>query len=648
MDLITLMAVAESVAIPHIISKQVLPALKRLADTVKKDFKLKVEPLGTHFEQYLKRAYEKNSYLNTLVFPNQQKLLDDLYVPLTLVEENGGRVREDMVLINEYPNSFISKYRRVLIKDSAGMGKSTLSKKLFLSVIDKEVGIPFFVELRRLSKTHLLLDEIREQLGSLTKEFDDNLMRAFFQEGGFVFFFDGFDEISGDDRSVVIDDLKRFVEKAPDNYYIMTSRPELALTGFGDFKSMAIRPLEKEEAYCLLRKYDSRGDTSRRLIEKLEAGDYQRIEDFLQNPLLVSLLFVGFEYVPDIPLKIHQFYDQVFVALFNRHDLSKDASFIRKKKSGLERNDFEKVLRSIGFICLKKHRLEFSRSDFLEIITQAEKLSCVSLTSAEKMMDDLLHAVPLFCQDGVNYKWVHKSLQEYFAADFINRDSADKKQLILERIAKSPDFSFYQNVIKLFSDLDNKNYQLFFVLPVLIDYISFVEKPIVLNQRGNETRIRYRRQLLSHFDNELYLYVFTGKESAKNHNFFEYVRRLINKPIYAGFIYGPSRKPVYCLYGGRKRVDSDLFGMVISSFPENERSSSELMKNGIRHIEQGTLLQVTESLMIDNSEAYDELNNLLRIALWRFMSLEDAIVLKNSIEQQCRENEDVFKGLLDL
>lgn len=646
MDFISLMAAAESVAIPHIISEHVLPTLKRLANAVKKDFKLNVEPLGTHFEHYLKRAYKKNSFLNTLVFHNQQKLLDDVYVPLTIVEEDGDRKRKDLVLINEYPTSFISKYRRVLITDTAGMGKSTLSKKMFLSAIDKEVGIPFFVELRRLSKTHLLLDEIREQLGSLTKEFDDNLMRAFFQEGGFVFFFDGFDEISGDERTVVIDDLKRFVEKAPENYYIMTSRPEIALTGFGDFKSMTVRPLKKKEAYSLLKKYDSQGDTSRRLIEKLEAGDYNRIKDFLQNPLLVSLLFVGFEYKPDIPLKIHQFYDQVFEALFNSHDLSKDGVFIRKKKSGLEIKDFEKVLRSIGFICLSKHRLDFSRSDLLDVISQAEKLSCVSLVSAEYMMDDLLHAVPLFCRDGVNYKWVHKSLQEYFAADYINRDSGERKKLIIDRIINSSNIYYYSNLLSLLSDLDGKTFQQEIVLPTLNNYISYVDHSIAaVNNPTDEKRKRFRRQLLYHYENAVSIYVLSDKEFGNESLIDEAVKSLFNK--------FPDNEVFSVQGAGWLIVDRPfnrlelLLPLIDRRFPSHERLDHELVKR-FESIERGKLYSVDEDLFIDNSAAYDELNCILRFGLNLFLSYEQAQKLREIITQQIRENEDVFNGLLDL
>lgn len=647
MLLSSLAAVTASAAIPRIIDNLVKPALQKLADSAKKGFQTNIEHLCTHFADYLTRAYEKNRYLNTLVYPNQQKQLRDLYIPLTIIQDRKDSKEIEKIKIDNYPYSFISKYRHVLIMDTAGMGKSTLTKIMFLSAIDQEAGIPFSIELRRLSKSHLLLDEIRDQLGSLTKDFDDSLMRIFFEKGGFIFFFDGLDEVSVDERSIVIADIKHFIEKAPNNHYIMTSRPEQALAGFGDFLAMRIHPLEKEEAFALLSKYDSGGEISQRLIEKLKSGDYDRIRDFMQNPLLVSLLFIGFEYKPDIPLRINEFYEQVFDALYNRHDLSKDGYYSRKKLSGLEMNDFAKVLRSIGIICLDKHCLEFNRSDFLEIITQAGKLSNISLPSAKSMMDDLLHAVPLFCQDGLNYKWVHKSMQEFFAADFISRDSGNKKEKILERILNSSNLTDYSNLINIFSDLDRNSFQRNIVLPALENYISYVDSPIPAYYSVNEKSIRTRRQILYRFENDLRIYAFTEEALSKhNQNYLDNITiRLLSK--------FPEHMSSHILNTNwliikrpHQRIEF-IFRLINRKYQLNRRSKRVI--NDVLFIEKGKPLFVSQSLYIDNPKAYDELNTIAiySIPSSSFLHYDEAKKLRDSIKQQICENESVLDGLLE-
>ena len=149
------------------------------------------------------------------------------------------------------------RYSSILITDTAGMGKSTLTKRAFLDVIENGYGIPIYIELRRLSKGKTVLMEIQEQVNSLTKEFNPQLLLEFIQTGGFIFFFDGYDEISLNERSFVTSDIQNFISKAGHNVFVMTSRPEQALTSFGDFQMFSINPLTKKEAFELLRRYDT-------------------------------------------------------------------------------------------------------------------------------------------------------------------------------------------------------------------------------------------------------------------------------------------------------------------------------------------------------------------------------------------------------
>ena len=227
----------------------------------------------------------------------------------------------------------LDKYGRILITDTAGMGKSTLMKRMFLDVIDGQFGIPIFIELRRLNENNDIINEVAIQLGGLNDGFDKGILETLFVDGEFIFFFDGYDEISSSNKAFVTRNIQDFVAKAPNNKYILTSRPEEELACFGEFQEFRIRELKKVESYDLLRKYDISGKTSRLLISKLETGNYSMINEFLKNPLLVSLLFAAFDFKQTIPLKKHIFYRQVFDAYFDSHDLSKGDSYVHEKKS---------------------------------------------------------------------------------------------------------------------------------------------------------------------------------------------------------------------------------------------------------------------------------------------------------------------------
>lgn len=275
-----LLARAAKPMIDSLIEKIIVPKISNF----EKKFKLKYDelmiPRREHFEEYLFRTYKKYSIINTLVFKNEQRLLNDLYIPLTLVKKDHQRNPAEQIKITKYPVDLVKKYNKILITDTAGMGKSTLTKRLFLDVIDNGHGIPIYIEMRRLSNKKTILLEVQEQINSLSKIFDKNLLLEFIQTGGFVFFLDGYDEISLDNRSSVTTNVQDFISKAGNNIFIMTSRPEQALTSFGDFQVFTINPLSKKEAHELLRKYDNQGNTSSHLIDELKTGQYEMINEF--------------------------------------------------------------------------------------------------------------------------------------------------------------------------------------------------------------------------------------------------------------------------------------------------------------------------------------------------------------------------------
>ena len=398
--------IAASPFIKAVVDTYVTPKLEILKKRFSLDYKKYHVLTEEHFSEYFYRTYKRVSIINTLVFNNSQRFIKDIYLPLTLLRKTNNK--EQKYKIQSFPQELLTKYEKLLITDNAGMGKSTLVKKIFLDTIDEKKGIPILVELRRLSKDKKIINEIQEQLNSLAKDFDNNLLLELLTQGGFVILLDGYDEIPLSDRESVTADIQSFISKATSNIFILTSRPENALKGFGDFQEVKIEPLKKKEAFELLRKYDKQGSVSTLLIKKLEETDMTNISEFLTNPLLVSLLFTAFQHKQTIPFKKHIFYRQVYDANFESHDLTKGDSYIHDKYSKLEIDDFHRVLRHVGFSCLKDdQRIEFNKDEILSMIRKA-KVFCVDLKFNESdFLKDILSTVPLFTQDGNYFRWAH-------------------------------------------------------------------------------------------------------------------------------------------------------------------------------------------------------------------------------------------------
>ncbi len=478
----------------------VTPKIKQFADWCKGKYKEELIPTAEHFQEYLERTYDKYSIINTLVLHNTRLKLKDIYVAQTLVKEDLYKSDEIKAKIDKIPVALIKEYKKILITDTAGMGKSTITRRMFIDLIDNglgEVGIPIYVELNKLNKERTIIKEIQEGLDSLSQKFDGNLLLKLIQTGGFIFFFDGYDEISIADRMEVTKDIQSFISKAgTNNYYILTSRPEDGLTSFGDFQSFKIKALTKKEAFELLKKYDMtpQKEMSEKLIDLLKSGEYSSIDEYLENPLLVSLLFAAYDHKQTIPLKKHLFYRQVYEAFFDSHDLSKGID-AHQKRSGLDVDDFSRMLKFVGYACMRKIGVKFDKATILKVIGKAKGF-CANLDFKESaFLKDMLTSVPLFCKDGNEYKWVHKSLMEYFAARFIADEVRGKRDEILTEIYKSEYIDNYINLLDLYYDIDHLGFIKNIEQPLLTEYILFYNSNLfessVVNKGLIEERIGF-------------------------------------------------------------------------------------------------------------------------------------------------------------
>lgn len=474
----TAIATAAKPLVEKIVAELVTPKIKQFAIWCKDKYKEDMIPTAEHFQEYLERSYTKYSIVNTLVFHNSQRLLKEIYVAQTLVKEHSSEDDNKTTKIDKLPVSLIKKFKKLLITDTAGMGKSTIMKRMFIYLIDNGldvVGIPIYVELNKLNKERTILSEIQEELSSLSRQFDNDLLLKFIQMGGFIFFLDGFDEISLSDKSEVTNDIQKFISKAgTNNYFILTSRPEGSLSSFGDFQSFTIQPLEKEESFDLLNKYDisDKKELSSKLVELLNSGQYDTLDEYLVNPLLVSLLFTAYDFNRSIPFEKHRFYSVVFEAYFEKHDNTKPLKS-RDKLSGLNYDGFDCILRYLGYDSLVYTGVKFNEDTILNSIREAKEYCGILDLSESDFLKDLTSSVPLFCKDGTDYKWVHKSLLEYFAARFIYCDAKENQDSILSEIYSSDDVSKYINMLDLYYDIDPKGFSKNIILPFCESFLEY-------------------------------------------------------------------------------------------------------------------------------------------------------------------------------
>lgn len=444
---------------------------------------------------YATYCYRRNEYICSFVIGNEQRKVMELYQPLSLYVPDLSKeyTRVDNI-------EFLEDYQRVLLVDSAGMGKTTFLKYLCLkTLVSSTINyIPFIINLRELA-TQDIMTYINKKLISISININISTLNNFIHNGGFLFLLDGYDESEDIYKKEISENINKLVYTATRNLFLLTSREEISLKSFECFKRLKIKNFEMIDAKKLLQSLDVHNDLSKYIVQRLEGDDdnIKNIKSLLVNPLLITLLYQTFILNgenTDIPYKKSDFYNHIFIALFQKHDSSKEPNYKHKKKSGLDSiDDFYTILRRFSFLCLEKQKLEYDLIEILNLLDRAIDETPAIKTNKNGYLDDLLLSVPFLEDNNFKIKWIHSSFRDYFASAFICLDTikpytSEIFDLLKENVAK------YYDIFDFCYDLNPQIFQEYILLPFLNNYLDnyFNDK----NLNVDESDLDLRNSLL--------------------------------------------------------------------------------------------------------------------------------------------------------
>lgn len=418
----------------------------------KRELKNQLDPeaLSETLNSYLNTLSSRVSVISSICFPQKEYSIEQAYEPL-FVEEFNSRNNEKLSVDHLVSNIQES----CLIIDGAGMGKSTFSKFLITQILYKSDRIPVLFELRKSKPDVDLIESIASELDPLGRVFSRELFYELIKEGKFVIVLDGFDEVEYERQSEVAEQINDISVKGQRNSLILTTRPQELVPSVLDSKSYQFSQFTSAQAKQLINRLDSISglDIGKKLT--LELGNVP--DNFLENPLLVSLLYSTFGANNTIADRICTFYNDIYDALYKGHDLINKNGFKRKKISELDYEQFRVLLRALCFQMSLKRKASFSTVvEAHEYINKAATLSKVSPKSANTFLNDLLNAVPLMQKDGSDTKFLHKTIIEYFAAEYIvyHPDSEN----ILSKMFESKAFTSFGKIFDFVYELSSTTY----------------------------------------------------------------------------------------------------------------------------------------------------------------------------------------------
>ncbi len=428
------------------------PVLSRTFGPLRKMFAVSEVMLRGNYEAYLERTTSAYQKICTILDPSVELELESVYVPLTIRSITSAESFE----ITDFPEKLFTKYPQNLVIDSAGMGKSTLSRFMLLQAARarKTQLLPIFVEMRRMNSDQSLLEFIANEISIFRAQaFSEDLLLHLIGTNQFLLMLDGVDEMPEAVRKAFVTGLKNILAKCPACPLWITSRNDPILTEFPSVSRWSVLPLTKPKAYQLIAQYEKNRQIAEQLIAALKQSSTDTVETFLGTPLLVVLLVGSYENKPLIPVKRSNFYLQVFDALFEKHDAVK-GGYVRERKSKLSIDQFGQVMRALGLCLLEDGTVEFDKSSFMMRMQAVRQLVPHIRFENHDLLHDLLNAVPLLVHEAGKYRFAHKSMMDFFAGSCICQDLEGKADELLEKLYETKQLTRFSEVLRFCADID--------------------------------------------------------------------------------------------------------------------------------------------------------------------------------------------------
>lgn len=300
--------------------------------------------------------------------------------------------------------------------------------------------------------------------GTLNKDYLNYALKS----GCFLFLFDGYDEIVSEKKDIFFKELDAFCDKYSENYYIISSRPYTEFIEFQRFTVLSTLALSKDQAIELIEKIEYDESIKRRFLKRLENELYDKHTSFASNPLLLNIMLITFDNYAEIPEKLHLFYENAFEALYSKHDATK-AGYKRDLKSKLTYDSLKKVFSYFCFISYAQGKLEFTSDEMKEILNKID-IKKISFDK-DDLIFDLTSAVCVLYREGIDYRFVHRSFQEYFTAVFLKElPDESLKKIAVDLIKKDAFRLSNDGVFKMLRDMAEERFEQNVLLPILEEY----------------------------------------------------------------------------------------------------------------------------------------------------------------------------------
>ena len=373
---------------------------------------------------------EKFEKLKTFLYQHDRVNFYDTFYPLDLlgIKPNGNTytVNIDKNLTETFNNG-----NCVTIIGDAGSGKSMLMKHFFLHFLNYEMEIPLFIELRNLNSFEgSFYDYIIKSIFNNRLSPNDTILERLISNGKFLFLLDGYDELHEVTKHKRKDEINQFIDKYRKNYFIISSRRGAGAETLPRFNNLEVSQIKRGEILYFVVKQlsilDNKDILEEKIIKVINDPQNEDYVDYMSNPLLLTMFIFTFKNHPELPHKKSKFYYNVFETLCTRHDNFSKSGDIHERKTKLKIEDFEEILKWFSFYSYFDGKFNFDKQYLVSKLEFIKKKKGYEF-DIEDLIYDLTVNIAIIIIDGLEYKFPHRSLQEYFIALLMSQRPSNKK-----------------------------------------------------------------------------------------------------------------------------------------------------------------------------------------------------------------------------
>lgn len=377
------------------------------------------------------KDYKRNLVERLKVEP-WYKYYSQLYMRPIILTEFG---RKDIRVKKFNISDAVEKYQYLFIFGAPGSGKTISLKKLLMEYANKNGPIPVFIELIR-SKGESLENLIIRNICSET-QIDEIIIKEKLRKGDFLILLDGLDEVPTSCFQLTqdIDNPNPNISK---NRFVVTSRPSPMVGKLDRYTVMEIEPLEEPLIRELLRKHI--GDfESEEIYNKIKMNE--ALYDLCTNPLMLTMMvdtYKSNKKLPDNTTELYENFINVFLTMWERKHI--------KEKIEIIVDDILIISSNLAYEMQRNHQTIIKWSSAKDIMEKKAKELGYSIEFSNEIIQYILNTNLIQKIDTNEYKFMHQTFQEYFAARYI-----EKEGITIDQYLDDPNWApvvvFYSGLI---------------------------------------------------------------------------------------------------------------------------------------------------------------------------------------------------------